>query len=176
MVLKKIFWNTKNIGLSIASTLMVTWRLEQKSRRFFEKFPPRPWESAKEHYSPLRDTIPYFFSILRAHQERLEDMSAQCFEACVVDMYNRNLAEQVTAKWEEFTLNWYFLSKCEERDCIRKCSGKYLNVYLRCMERWQEIQVQQNQMAMAKQQEMMNSIQSGGDATANSWQWMTHLL
>merc|ERR1719323_2777468 len=72
---------------------------------------------------------------LRAHQQRLEDMSSQCFESCVVDMYNRDLAEK-------------------ERDCIRKCSGKYLNVYLRCMERWQEIQVQQNQDMLMQQQEI----------------------
>ena len=40
---KNIFWNTKNIGLSVAPTLMITWRLEQKLRRFFETFSPHPY-------------------------------------------------------------------------------------------------------------------------------------
>merc|ERR1719499_2693255 len=86
---------------------------------------------------------------LRAHQERIEDMSAQCFESCVVDMYNRDLAEK-------------------ERDCIRKCSGKYLNVYLRCMERWQEIQIQQAQAMSAQQQQMLQSLTTGGDESPGS--------
>merc|ERR1712173_2343 len=79
---------------------------------------------------------------IKSQQDRLADMSKQCFKACVTNMYHRSLAE-------------------EEKKCIKTCSGKYLNTFLRVMERWQEIQtqIQKDQIEQAEEMRQMQEQQ-----------------